>query len=260
MGATSLASALLDPSRLAAFLLISTRLSGVLLMSAPLGSSLPLFIRLVLCLALSACIGLSLQQDTLLAANDMGALAAAAISEFCLGALLALGVNTAFAAFAVGGRLLDVQIGYGIGQVLDPITQQQVPVLTGAMNQLAMVCFFSSGVFASFLRGLQLSFERIPPGSLALHGEVLGVAMKQGAGMFSLGFALVAPVVFCLMLIEFALGVVARNVPQMNMFALGLPLKILVGLAALALWLGGAGHMVTRTYESIFLAWSGILQ
>ena len=72
--------------------------------------------------------------------------------------------------------------------------------------------------------------------------------------------ALVAPVVLCLFLVELGLGVVARNLPQVNMFTLAIPVKVLVGLAALAAWIAGAAQLASRAYLSIFTAWEALLR
>jgi flagellar biosynthetic protein FliR len=76
------------------------------------------------------------------------------------------------------------------------------------------------------------------------------------AGLFSLGFSLAAPVAFCLLLVDLALGIVARNLPQMNMIAMGIPVKIVVALIALTLWAGGLASVMQRVYGSIFRTWS----
>jgi len=260
MNVTPLAAAMLDPNRVTILFLVFMRLSGLMLMSAPFGAVIPLLVRLTLAVALAACMGLGLDIASPPAADSAWALATAALRELGLGAVMALGVNMAFAAFAIGGRLLDVQIGFGMGQVLDPVSRHQVPILTAAMSQLALIGFFCSGAFATLLLGIQMSFERFPPGASWPLDAALVTLVKQAGGMFSLGFALVAPVVFCLMLLEFALSVLARSVPQMNMFALALPIKVLAGIAALSLWIGGAGAAMSRAYASIFSFWNGVLR
>jgi flagellar biosynthetic protein FliR len=60
------------------------------------------------------------------------------------------------------------------------------------------------------------------------------------------------------LLVELALGVVARNLPQMNMFVIGIPIKIVVGLAALAVWLAGVGDSMNRVYGSIYRTWDSV--
>ena len=67
--------------------------------------------------------------------------------------------------------------------------------------------------------------------------------------------ALAAPVVACLVLVELALGVLARNLPQMNMFVLAIPIKVVVCVVALAVWFGGIGESMSRVYGSIYRGW-----
>ncbi len=73
--------------------------------------------------------------------------------------------------------------------------------------------------------------------------------------MFTLGFAMVAPVVFCLLLVEVGLGVLARNLPQMNTFMLAIPLKIVVGIAALSAALVALTGVIERVNASVFRTW-----
>jgi flagellar biosynthetic protein FliR len=105
-----------------------------------------------------------------------------------------------------------------------------------------------------------LSLERFPPGQPWLLEPAAAALIHQAALAFALGLALVAPVVLCLFMVELGLGVVARNLPQVNMFTFGLPIKVLVGLAALAAWLGGASSIVSRSYASIFGSWEAMLR
>jgi flagellar biosynthetic protein FliR len=156
--------------------------------------------------------------------------------------------------------MLDVQIGFGIAQVFDPVTRRQAPILTSAFNQVALVVFFLSNGHHVLLRGLAYSFERFPPARTAWTSLDAGPVLKHAAGLFALGFALVAPVVFCVFLLEFVLGVLTRNLPQMQMFALAVPLKIVVGMAALGLWLVGAQGTLAATYASIFQAWEAVFR
>jgi flagellar biosynthetic protein FliR len=184
-----------------------------------------------------------------------GGLLGAALAEMALGATLALGVMLAFAAFSVAGNLLDIQVGFGIAQVFDPSSNRQLPILTSLFNQLALLLFFLADGHHFLLRGLAASTVVFPPGAWWSPASGLGVIVGQAGAMFSLGFALAAPVVFCLLLVELALGVIARNLPQMNMFAVGIPVKLVAGLAALAFWLPGMGPAGARVHNTIHQGW-----
>ena len=242
-------------------LLLATRLGALLLMTPPIGvKAIPATVRVAVVFALAALLAGSLPADHLSHVDGIGALLGAAAGELALGTTMALGISFAFAAFAAGARLLDVQIGFGIGQVFDPVTQQQLPVLSGVVALLSAVLFFVSDAHHAMLRGIAASIERFPPGTGWPLDAALGPVVQQAAGMFSLGFAIVAPVVFCLALIDLGLGVLARNLPQMNMFVLGVPLKVVAGLAALSSWIAASAPVVRRINASIFVGWEAMFR
>ncbi|SHN18208.1 flagellar biosynthetic protein FliR [Duganella sacchari] len=245
------------PPALASPLLVSVRLGVVFLMTPMLYAiTMPAVVRALLVLGLSLALagGLAVPSAPL----PPGALASAMLGEAALGALLALGVQLAFGAFSLAGRVLDVQIGFGIPQVLDPVTRRQLPILTSLFEQLAVLVFFLTDGHHALLRGLAYSLERFPVGHAWTVAAALPVVLRQVAGLFTLGMALAAPVVFCILLTEIALGILSRSMPQMNMFAMGIPVKIVVGLAALGWWQGGASAAMARIYNSIYTGWDAL--
>lgn len=236
-------------------LLISARLGALLLLAPPFSAShIPATIRVAFVLALSAMLA-PLGATEVPQALTMGHLLSGLIAEVALGATMAFGVALAFAAFAVAGRLLDVQIGFGIGQVLDPTTQQQLPVLSSAFAWLALVVFFLSDAHHLLLRGFVLSFDAFPLAQPWASAQLAQPLLKQVAASFSLGFAMVTPVMLCLFLVELSLGVLSRNMPQMNMFALAIPIKVLAGIATLSFATVGMANVILRINGSIFKAW-----
>lgn len=244
--------------------LLSLRVGATLLMTPVLAaSSVPPTVRVLLVIAIACmCSGLSQSVLSHDVANSLidhpGLLIQAAATELTLGATLGLGILLAFGAFSIAGGLLDIQIGFGIAQVFDPITNTQSSILTSAFNQIALVAFFLVDAHHALLRGFAYSLERFPLGGEWPINVAFAPLAKQVAGLFSLGFALAAPVVFCILLIDLMLGVVARNLPQINMLVLGVPVKITAGLIALSLWFGGMGNTMSTTYASIFRTWDAI--
>lgn len=240
---------------LAATLLMAARLGAIFLFAAPFSAThIPATARVAIVLSLSAMMaGIAAAQMP--AIPTLGFLMTGFITEVALGATMAFGVTLAFSAFAIAGRLLDVQIGFGIGQVLDPTTQQQLPVLSSAFSWLAIVIFFASDAHHLLMRGFALSLEAFPLGQGWVVGQLAAPLLKQVAATFSLGFAMVAPVMLCLFLVELSLGVLSRNMPQMNMFALAIPIKVLVGIATLSLAATGMAAVIGRINGSIFRAW-----
>lgn len=259
--ARTVSAAIPDQGFVLAIFLLSLRLSAVFLFTPILYAfSVPATARvlIVIGLALGLALGVPSAETRALLAMGNGELMAAAVAEVALGATLALGVLIAFASISMAGRLIDVQIGFGMAQVYDPVTQRQVPVLTSAFDKLGVIVFFLLDGHHALLRGIAYSLERFPLGRAWSIESAAPWVIKQMAGLFALGFALAAPVVVCLLLVELALGVVARNLPQMNMFVIGAPIKIVVGLAALSLWFGGVGPAMNRIYGSIYQTWDAV--
>lgn len=239
--------------------LLSLRITATLAMT-PIFQVLPQprIIRIVLLFFMAICMagGFGISKTFEVISSDRIFLSA--IYEVALGMMLGLGVSIAFAAFGAAGQILDAQMGFGMAQIVDPATMRPITVMTSMLNYMALLVFFALNGHHALLRGVSYSLERFPLGAPWSVAHALAPLLKQAAGLLSLGFALVAPVVFCILLVEFALGVVSRNLPQMNMFVMGGPVKIIVGLATLSIWLDGAATTMTRIYASIVVTWTQI--
>jgi flagellar biosynthetic protein FliR len=238
-------------------MLLATRIAAVLLLTPVLYAvRMPGAVRLLFVLAVAVVLALPFGNASGAAPADTGALLGAVLREAAIGATLGLGVLMAFAGFSLAGRLVDVQVGFGIAQVFDPLTRQRVPILSAVFGLLAALFFFLVDGHHALLRGIAYSLDRFPLGGAAGTPGAADAVVRQGAGLFALGFALVAPIVLGLLLVEFVLGVIARNLPQMNMLVMGVPAKILAGLLALSAWVLGFGAPARRLYEGIAQAWS----
>ncbi|WP_423199777.1 MULTISPECIES: flagellar biosynthetic protein FliR [unclassified Cupriavidus] len=242
-------------------LLVSIRIGMVLAMTPILGAmSIPAVLRVLIPLGIAAAMTLALPVTRYRGDIDLMAIMGAAAIEVAVGAMLGLGVLFAFATFSVAGRLLDIQIGFGIAQLLDPATRQNVPLLTGVMTQLGVLCLFAMDVHHTLLRALAYSYDVFPAGEPWAIAQSLPVVIRHAGSMFMLAFALVAPVVTALLLVELGLSVLSRNLPQMNMFVLGMPIKVIVGVGALVVWIGVAGVHVSRIFDAIFHSWEALFR
>ena len=248
-----------DSAWIAVVLLVSIRL-GALFVLAPVfgGISMPAQFRAAFVLALSATLVAGLNVPITRMPMDVGPLVIAALSEVALGAAMAFGLFTAFGAFQFAGKLLDIQIGFSLGTVFDPVTRAQSPLLGSALNMLALVLFFALDGHHMLLRGVAYSLERVPPGNIPQNWS-LTPFIDQFGTMFLFGITLVAPVVFALLLVDVGLGIISRTMPQLNIFTIGIPIKIVVGLLVLAASLTALAPVMARVFQTAFSYWQQLL-
>lgn len=233
---------------------------GVVLMLSPVFTGLTglVTVRVLFTLALSATLVSGLGMRLPPVPLEIGPVLLAGMAEAVTGLTLAFGVFAAFGAFSVAGKILDVQTGFGLGNIYDPVTRAGAPMFATLLNMVAVAVFFGMDAHHALLRGIAFSLREVPPGS-GFHALDVEAAIRQFGLMFSLGVAMVIPVMLCLLLAETGLAVVSRVLPQMNVFVVGVPVKIVVGLAVFALTLGTLQPVMARVYESIFLYWEQVL-
>lgn len=218
-----------------ATLLASVRL-GLGLGMTPLFSAfgVPMLARLILVLTLAG-LAASTHPIPLPFASQLNLpfLAVALFKELALGLLLSVGVHAAFATFAIAGRLIDAQMGFTLGAVLDPVSKGHAAVMASGLNMLAVVLFFASDACHMLFAGYFQTFELLPIGMGTHLGGWFPVAHGVGS-MFAIGFVMASPVVIALLLSDVVVAVVSRNLPQMNVMFLSIPLKVLLGMAVMA--------------------------
>jgi flagellar biosynthesis protein FliR len=237
---------LIDTGWIVSVLLVAVRIGAALVMTPLLSfSGVPATTRVALVLVLAV---------TLVSAVALPP--ATALSSF--GGLLAFGVFTAFAAFQLAGRVMDLQMGFGVASLIDPATRTQSPLLGTLLNLVALAVFFAVDGHHLVIRGLAYSLVQLPPGSSLAALEPAAVVAQFGA-MFVFAVALAAPVIFVLLLVDVALAVMARTMPQMNVFIVSLPLKIMVGLLVLVMSIQYMGPVMARVFEGMFDYWQRVL-
>lgn len=217
-------------------LLATVRLT-IGLAATPLFSAfrIPMLARLVLVIALG---GLAAQASPHLVNNaqrvlQLQFLLPAVAHEMVFGLLLALGVHVAFACLSVAGRLMDTQVGFNMGAVLDPVSKGHAAVMSSGLDMLAVLLFFVSDAHHIVLSGYFRTFEVLPIGGEVAIEHWMSLALASSV-MFSMGFVVAAPVVVALLLADVVVAVVSRNLPQMNVLILSIPLKILLGISILS--------------------------
>jgi len=214
------------------FVLVFLRISATISVGPVLGSqSIPPQIKVFFSLFLTIVFLPMIKVDAGLTGLGMRELAPLAIKEVFLGLFLGFNAKLIFESFQIAGRLISAQMGLGMANLIDPESGAPVTPIGNIYSMLAIVFFLSFNGHHFVISALYKSFDLSPVSSL----RMISIAGQQKMlsilnELFVIGVKLAAPSIATLFLIEACMGIMARIVPQMNIFFIGLPIRLGVGL------------------------------
>lgn len=179
-----------------------------------------------------------------------GAMIAPVLAEIFIGALLGLGVHVLLAALALAGRLMDVQVGFAIGSVFDPVTRTSSNVLGSLMSLLGVTLFVISNAHLELARLIASSIDLLPLGEMPALSDPMQPLFAAGS-MFTLGLAFAGPVAVALLLTDMTIAVVSRNMPQLNVLVLATPIKVVVAYLVLAVAVTGWAPLMQQALSQV---------
>lgn len=155
------------------------------------------------------------------------------IQQIMIGASIGFVVRLMFTAVEMAGDLAGLQMGLGFAAQIDPVHGGQTPVLAQLMGVMATLIFFALDGHLMVIRTVLDSFQQLPVAPVPVSSKGFYALVEFAGKLFTLGLWLSLPVVVTLLLTNVAIGVIARAAPQMNLFAVGFPLTLLLGTGAL---------------------------
>ncbi|WP_349410512.1 flagellar biosynthetic protein FliR [Pseudalkalibacillus sp. SCS-8] len=221
---------------LPAFLLVLVRVTGFLA-AVPIFSykNIPVIHKVGLATILSFFI-LSTLQMPIIAVD--GGYFLLIMKELMVGLSIGFVASIILYALQVAGGFIDLQMGFAIANVFDPQTGIQSPLIGRYLYIFAILFLLTIDAHHMILNGIYQSYQFIPIDELIMvvgNGDVARLIADAVVTMFYVAFQMAVPVVGCLFLVDLALGIVSRTVPQVNVFIVGLPLKIAVSFFVLLL-------------------------
>ena len=162
--------------------------------------------------------------------GGIGPLTAAIVSQVMIGVVFGFVSYLAFTGLQFAGEILDIQVGFSIVNVINPLTSQTVSVLGEFELALASMIFLIGNGHHLLFEGLAGSFNLVPLPFVAIQPGLQNDVVEFFAKSLFLVFQIAAPVAIALYVVNIGLALMARVAPQLNVFAVGFPLQILVGL------------------------------
>lgn len=220
------------------FVLIATRLSAMMAIAPVFSSrSIPVRVKAGLVILISwISLPLVAEQGGMVP-DGLVALGVLIMKEAIIGFAFGLVAQFLFAAVQTAGAFIDVTAGFAISQTLDPTSNANISILGRWYNLIAISSFLALGGHQLLIAGVVRSFTLAPPLSDPDLGAVVAGVLERADDIMLVVVQIGAPIIGALLVTDVTLGVISRSVPQMNIFIVGLPLKIIVALAGSAILL-----------------------
>jgi flagellar biosynthetic protein FliR len=155
--------------------------------------------------------------------------------EILSGVIIGFVIRLIFAGIQLAGELAAFQMGFSVANVMDPMSNSQVPVISQMIYMFAILIFLTTNAHHWVLRALVDSFTLIPPFGFHSSGSLMARLTQAAGDMFVIAVKTGSPVIVALLLVSLGLGLVGRTVPQMNVFMVATPVNILIGFLFLSL-------------------------
>lgn len=154
--------------------------------------------------------------------------------EVTNGLVLGLISNIAFEVLLMAGSLIDVHIGLSMLNTIDPNSETSTTITGNLLHYVALVIFFIINGHHMLIKSLIESFVLLPIGKGLFYGDTMMTMIEIIANYFVIGLKIAIPIVLIILLADVCMGLISRAVPQINVMILGMPVKMLIGIIAIA--------------------------
>jgi flagellar biosynthetic protein FliR len=218
------------PVLAAAFMLTFARVGAMVMLLPGLGeSNIPVRIKLSIALLLTLIILPLHRADYHIDLNSMAALLVLMVYEILIGIVLGATARVTLAALQVAGAVIAQQLGLGFVTTVDPTQGQQGVLIGNFLTLLGVTMLFATDSHYLVIAALNDSYSIFSPGEVVPSGDVAELATRAFTAAFKIGMQLAAPFLVFGLVFNIGLGVLARLMPQMQVYFVGVPLSILSG-------------------------------
>jgi flagellar biosynthetic protein FliR len=210
---------------------------SVLFLSAPiLGNvNIPAQVKAAMAMVITLVLYLALKggHQALAVPGNVFELVGAVGGEAFAGLIIGYTAFLLFSGLEMAGEIVDIQVGFGLVNVIDPAGGSQVSIIGQFYYIVAMLFFLAIDGHHALLKALGDSFTLLPPGTIVWFKQAghAGPLLAQFfTRLFAIAIQIAAPSIAVLFLTNLSMGLLARTLPQMNVFIVGMPLNVIVGL------------------------------
>ncbi|MDB5520762.1 MAG: flagellar biosynthetic protein FliR [Tardiphaga sp.] len=223
------------PALAAAFMLVFARIGAMVMLLPGFGeTNIPVRIKLGIALLLTLVILPAHRGAYQIDMQSMSSLIVLAIHEIVIGIVLGATARVTLAALQTAGSVIAQQLGLGFVTAIDPTQGQQGLLIGNFLTLLGVTLLFATDTHHLIIAALSDSYKIFAPGEVMSSGDVAALATRAFAAAFKLGMQLAAPFIVFGLVFNVGLGVLARLMPQMQVYFVGVPLSIMIGFVIFA--------------------------
>ena len=224
------------PALAATFMLVFARIGAMVMLLPGFGeTNIPVRVKLSIALLLTMIILPLHRQAYQVDLNSVAPLVVLMLHEIVIGVVLGATARVTLSALQVAGSVIAQQLGLGFVTAVDPTQGQQGLLIGNFLTILGLTLLFATDTHHLVIAALNESYRIFSPGEFFSSGDVAALATRAFAAAFKIGMQLSAPFLVFGLVFNLGLGVLARLMPQMQVYFVGVPLSILVGFLILAL-------------------------
>jgi flagellar biosynthetic protein FliR len=171
--------------------------------------------------------------------------------ELFIGVVLGFAGRLLFEGIQMAGQLIGFQMGFSIVNIIDPVTSEQVSIIAEFQYLLAGLLFLAVDGHHLLLRAISESYNFVPVLGLHMTGFLMQNVLDLTREMFVISMKISAPIIVALVFANIGLGLVARTVPQINIFIVGFPLQISIGLIGIGLTMPIFLHVTAGLFSGL---------
>lgn len=229
------------------------RIAGMLMTAPIIGTrTLPVTFRLALAVCISIVVAPSIPAFEYVAPFSPEGFMTT-IQQVMIGAGFGMVVRLVFMVLEVGGQVIAQQMGLGFAAMVDPTSGRQVPVVSQFYVILATLMFFSLNGHLIMIQVVTDSFKTLPISADGYTREDAWGVVTWGGWLLSSAVLIALPAITAMMIVNLSFGVMTRAAPQLNIFAVGFPIMMIMGMFILSMTLSNMQSHIVDLFEHAFL-------
>ena len=180
--------------------------------------------------------------------------------ELLLGLLMGFVLQLVFQVFIIGGQVIAMQAGLGFATMVDPSSKASVPLVSQFYLMMVSLMFLVLNGHLAVFDALLSSFQEMPVGKISLGFSAIGSVLTFSGWMFKEAVLVALPAILALLIVNLAFGVMTRVAPQLNIFSIGFPLSLIMGMVIIRISLPGVASQIMDSLEEGMRLIIGILR